>query len=148
MDSDAEIDAAVVRHANIALDEAILHRNGRAHGLDHAAKLGDEPIASALDYPPMMDGDGGIDQLRAQRSQPRQSSVLVRAREPAVADDVRHQDRSNLPDFGHGRALTHHAIPQERFDPCVSRSKRSGKKSAKAFLKQKYVLYLFPSREL
>src|ERR1700689_3342192 len=102
MDSDAEIDAAVVRHANIALDEAILHRNGRADGLDHAAKLGDEPIASALDYPPMMDGDGGIDQLRAQRAQPRQSSVLVRAREPAVADDVRHQDRSNLPVFGHG----------------------------------------------
>jgi hypothetical protein len=44
--------------------------------------------------------------------------------------------------------LTHHAIPQERFDPRVSRSKRAWTKSAKAFLKQKYVLYLFPSREL
>ena len=61
MNADAEIDAAVVRHANIVLDEAILHRNGAAHGLDHAAKLGDEPIASALDHPPVMVGDGGVD---------------------------------------------------------------------------------------
>ena len=61
MNADAEIDAAVVRHANIALDDAVLHRDGAAHGLDHAAKLGDEPIASALDDPPVMGGDGGVD---------------------------------------------------------------------------------------
>ena len=54
MDADAELDAAVVRHANIALDEAVLHRDGAAHGLDHAAKLDDEPVASALDDPPVM----------------------------------------------------------------------------------------------
>ena len=71
MHPDAEIDPAVVRHANIALDEAILHRNGAAHGLDHAAKLRDEPIASALDDPPVMVGDGRINQTAAQRAESR-----------------------------------------------------------------------------
>ena len=61
MNADAEINAAVVRHANIVLDEAILHRDGATHGLDHAAKLGDEPIASARYDPPVMVGDGGVD---------------------------------------------------------------------------------------
>jgi hypothetical protein len=71
MNSDSEIDAAVVRHANIALDEAILRRNGATHGLDHAAKLGDEPIAGALDDPPVMVGDGRINQIAAQRAESR-----------------------------------------------------------------------------
>ena len=43
--------------------------------------------------------------------------MLVRPRSRAgqVADDVRHQDRSNLADFGHGAALTCDAISQEGF---------------------------------
>src|ERR1700685_823205 len=129
MDSDAEIDAAVVRHANIALDEAILHRNGAAHGLDHAAKFGDEPIASALDYPPAMVGDGRINQIAAQRGaaiasgpRPRPRADCSRRRPPPGS-----QQSSGLRTWG--AALTHHAIPQERFDPRVRRSKRSGKKA-------------------
>jgi hypothetical protein len=35
-------------------------------------------------------------------------SALVRAREPAVAGAVYHEDRSKLLDFGHGRALQFH----------------------------------------
>jgi hypothetical protein len=109
MDADAEIDAAVVRHPNIAVDEAILHRYGAAHGLDHAAELDEATVASALHHPAVVDGDGRVDQLTTQRAQPRQSSVLVRAREPTIADDIRHQDRSNLPDFGHGATFTRSA---------------------------------------
>jgi hypothetical protein len=37
MDANAENDATVVGHVNVALDEASLHRNGAAHGLDHCA---------------------------------------------------------------------------------------------------------------
>jgi len=57
-------------------------------------------------------GDGRIDQVAAQRPQPRENAILVRAREPAVADNIGDQDRSDLSVFGHG-ALTRHAIPQE-----------------------------------
>ena len=38
--------------------------------------------ASALDDPPMMGVDGGIDQIAAQPSQPRQCAILIRPREP------------------------------------------------------------------
>jgi hypothetical protein len=69
MDANAENDATVVGHVNVALDEASLHRNGAGHSLDHTAKLGDEPIASALDDPPVMVGDGRINRIAAQRAE-------------------------------------------------------------------------------
>ena len=51
-----------------------------------------------------MRGDGGIDQIAAQRPEPRERSLLVRPGEPAVADDIGDQDRSDLPRFRHGVA--------------------------------------------
>ena len=44
----------------------------------------------------------GIDQIAAQRPQPRQDAILVRAGEPAIADDVGDQDRRDFPRFRHG----------------------------------------------
>ena len=46
----------------------------------------------------------GIDQVAAQRPQPRQRAILVGAGEPAVADDIGDQDRRELPRFRHGSA--------------------------------------------
>src|SRR5271168_3090001 len=46
-------------------------------------------------------GDGGIDEFRAQRPQPRERAVLVRARHSAEAHDVGGQYRSNLAGFAH-----------------------------------------------
>jgi len=40
--------------------------------------------------------DGRIDQIAAEPPEPRQGAILVRSREPAVADDIRDQDRRNL----------------------------------------------------
>ena len=59
-------------------------------------------VAGALDDAPMMSGDGGINQIAAQRPQSRQGSILVRAREPAVADHIGDQDRCNFPGLAHG----------------------------------------------
>ena len=39
MNADAELDAALGRHAGVALDHAVLHLDGAAHGVDHAAEL-------------------------------------------------------------------------------------------------------------
>jgi hypothetical protein len=49
-----------------------------------------------------MQGDGRIEQVAAQRSESRQNAILVRAGEPAVADDICDQNRSDLPGFPHG----------------------------------------------
>ena len=46
-------------------------------------------------------GDGGIDQVAAEASQPRQGAILVRSGEPAVAYDIRDQDHRNFPRFRH-----------------------------------------------
>ena len=101
MDADAEFDAALGRHAGVALDHAVLHFDRAAHGVDHAAELDEAAVAGALDDAPVMGGDGGIDQVAAQPPEPRQRAILVRAGEPAVADHVGDQDRRDLPGLAH-----------------------------------------------
>jgi hypothetical protein len=39
MDADAEFDTALGGQSSIALDHAVLHFNGAAHGIDHAAEV-------------------------------------------------------------------------------------------------------------
>ena len=93
------------RHAGVALDQAVLHFDGAAHRVDHAAELDQAAVAGALDDAAVMHGDGGIDQVAAQPPQPRERAILVRAREPAVADHVGDQDRGNFPGLAHGAPL-------------------------------------------
>ena len=101
MNADAKFDAALRRKAGVALDHAVLHFDGAAHGVDDAAELDEAAVAGALDDAPVMHGDGRIDQIAAQRPQPRQRAILVRAGEPAVADHVGDQDRREFPGFRH-----------------------------------------------
>jgi hypothetical protein len=72
-----------------------------AHRVDDAAKLDDCAIAGALDDAAVMGGDGGVDEIAAQPPDARQRAVLVKAREPAVADNIRDQDRRELPGLAH-----------------------------------------------
>ena len=104
MDADAKLDPPFGRQAGVALDHAVLHLDGAAHRIDDAAKLDEAAVARALDDAPVMRGDRRINQIAAQRPQPRQRSLLVGAGEPAVADDIGDQDRSDLPRFRHGVA--------------------------------------------
>ena len=67
-----------------------------------------DAVAGALDDASVMRGDGWVDQVAAQRPEPRKSAVLVRAGEPAIADDIRDQDRGKLPGFRHGGLLEAH----------------------------------------
>ena len=46
---------------------AVLHFDRAAHRVDHAAELDEAAVAGALDDAPVMRGDGGIDQIAAQR---------------------------------------------------------------------------------
>jgi hypothetical protein len=88
MDADAKLNAALRRQAGVALDHAVLHFDRAAHGVDHAAKFDEAAVPGALDDAPVMQGDGRIDQVAAQRPKPRQNAILIRPREPAVADDI------------------------------------------------------------
>ena len=101
MDADSVLDAPVLRHAGVALDEAVLNLDRAADGVHDAAKLDDASIAGALDDAAVMGGDGGVDEVAAQPPQARKGPILVGARQPAVADDVRNQDRRELARFGH-----------------------------------------------
>jgi hypothetical protein len=70
--------------------------------VDHAAELDDRAVAGPLDDAALVNGEGGIDQIAAQRSQARERALFVRAREPAVTDHVRDQDRRYFPRLAHG----------------------------------------------
>ena len=85
----------------VALDHRPLDFDGAVHGVDDAAELDDRAVAGALDDAAVMHGDGRIDQVAAKRPQPRQNPVLVGSGEPAVADDVGHQDRRELSGLAH-----------------------------------------------
>ena len=43
MNSNAELDAALGRKACVTLDHAVLHLDGAAHGIDHAAEFNEAP---------------------------------------------------------------------------------------------------------
>ena len=73
MNADAEFDAALWRQPGIALDHAILHFDGAAHGIDNAAEFDEGSIAGALDHAPGVHRDGRIDQVAAERPKPRQA---------------------------------------------------------------------------
>ena len=80
---------------------AVLHLDRAAHRVDDAAELDDAAVAGALDDAAVMRGDGRVDQVAAERPKPRKRAVLVRAGEPAVADDIGDQDRRELSGLAH-----------------------------------------------
>jgi hypothetical protein len=110
MDADAELDAALLRQAGVALDHAVLHLDGAAHGVDHAAEFDKNSIARTLDDPSAVDGDRRIDEIAAQRAQPRQRAVFVRAGQPAIANDIGRQHRREFAGLAH-RARSPSPIP-------------------------------------
>ena len=57
--------------ARVALDHAVLHLDRAAHRVDHATELDNGPIAGALYDAPVMRGDGGVDQIAPQPTEPR-----------------------------------------------------------------------------
>ena len=102
MDADPKFDALVGRDPSVALDHAVLDFNGAVHCVDDTAELDDAAVAGALDDAAVMHGDGRVDQVAAERPQPRQDPVLVRPGKPRIADDVGHQDRRELSGLAHG----------------------------------------------
>ena len=96
MNADAELDALLGRHADVALDQRVLNCDRAAHRFDHAAELDEASIAGALEDAAVMGGYRGVDEIGAQAPETRERAILVRSRDPAEADDVGDQDRRDL----------------------------------------------------
>ena len=94
MDTDAELNAAFRGQAGIALDHRRLHFDGTAHSVNHAPELDERTITGPLYHASPVHSDGRIDQIAAQRPEPRQSAVFIGSGKPAEADHIRRQDRS------------------------------------------------------
>src|SRR5271170_3910535 len=102
MNADAEDDAPVLRDSGVAVHHRVLHFDGATHGVDDAAELYDVAVAGCFDDAPVMHCDGGVDQIAAQRPEPRQDSIFVRASQTAVSDHVGAKYGRKFPGFGHG----------------------------------------------
>ena len=102
MDADPKFDALVRRDLSIALDHRPLDFNGEVHRVDDTPELDNCAIAGALDDASVVHGDDRVDQVAAQRPEPRQNPVLVGSGKPRIADDVGHQDRRELSSLAHG----------------------------------------------
>ena len=105
VNADAKLDAPLFGHTGVAFNHRVLDLDRAAHRVDHAAKLDDRPVAGAFDDAAVVHGDGRINEIAAQRSQPRQGAVLVRAGQAAEADHVGGEDRGELASLCHPRPL-------------------------------------------
>jgi len=65
MDADAKLDASLGRQPGVALDHAVLHLGGAAHGIDHAPELDEDAVAGLLHHPAVIGLNRGIDQIAA-----------------------------------------------------------------------------------
>ncbi len=101
MNADAKLDTLFRRQAGVALDHAGLHFDRAADRVDDAAELDYDPVAGALDNAAAMERDSWVNEVAAERPQARKGPILVRAREPAVADHVSDQDRRELSGLAH-----------------------------------------------
>jgi hypothetical protein len=85
------------------LTQGALAVSPMTHGVDHASKLDDASVTGALDDATSMGGDGGVDHVATDAPKTRQRPLLVGSDEPAVAHDIRNQNRRELPVLAHAR---------------------------------------------
>ena len=74
MNADAEVDASLGRQTGVARNHAVLNLDRASHRVDHAAKFDDDPVASPFDDAAVARVDCWVDEVAAQRPQPRQRS--------------------------------------------------------------------------
>ena len=122
MNADAKLDAAFGRQAGVALDHAGLHLERATHGVHHTAELDDRAVAGAFDDAAAMGGYCGVDEVAAEAPQARKRAILVRSREPAVAYDIRNQNRRELPGLAHRAPPVSGSVAQKLIDPILDYS--------------------------
>src|SRR5271166_3091157 len=124
VNANAEDNASVLRQTGVALDHGVLHFDGAAHGVDHAAEFDQSSIAGALYDTTVVHGDRRVDEIAAERPEAGKSAILVRAGEPAEADDVGSQDRCKFAGFGHRAPFAEFEQHDDRSESPFSANKK------------------------
>src|SRR4030095_6952335 len=93
VDADAEFHSTIGRQAGVALGFSPLHPHRTAHGIDHAVKLYQEPVAHGLDQPTVMPGDLRLEHLAQIGLKARARSFLVVLAEAAITRELGHHYR-------------------------------------------------------
>jgi len=101
MDADAPLDAVFRNRRRVALDHVRLHFAGATQRIDGAGEFDQHTVAGGLDDPPVMGGDLGIDQLAADRLEPRQRPLLIRADQPRISRHISGKDRGKTAGLAH-----------------------------------------------
>jgi hypothetical protein len=96
-----KFDAPLRRQAGVALDHAVLHLDGAANRIDDAPELSEDAVSSPLNDTPVMQSDGRVEQIAAERSQPRKRPLLIGTGKLAVSGYVRRENCRELPGLGH-----------------------------------------------
>jgi hypothetical protein len=78
-----------------------------------------------LDHPAVIGLDRGIDQIAAQRPEPRQRAILIRPGESAIADDIGRQDGGKLVDQSRGDHRPFFAFGVGRFSKSAASTPRT-----------------------
>ena len=117
MDADAKLDAALERQASVALEHAVLHLDGAAHRINNASELNEDAVARPLNDTSVMQSDGRVEQIAAERSQPRKRPLLVGTGKLAVADNICRQNRREFTSL-QARAVP---LPQTRVARLIAR---------------------------
>jgi len=110
----SELDATLGGQSGIALDHRRLHLDGAAHGIHNAPELGERAVSRPLDDASAVHGDGRIDEIAAERSEPGQGAVFIGPGKPAVPDHIRGQDCSEFPLLGHLPLSPTETLPRRR----------------------------------
>ena len=82
--------------------QSVLDGDGTLQRLDCAGKLNQEAVACGLENTPVMGSGKWLDDVRAQRPDPRQRARLVRCNHGGIADNIgRHDTRKTALLLGH-----------------------------------------------
>ena len=71
-----------------------------------ASTTNEDIVSRPLDDTAVMQSDGGVDQIAAERAQPRKRPLLVGSGKLAVSGHVRRENCREFPGLGHGRSFT------------------------------------------
>src|SRR5262249_43638427 len=97
IDADANLDALCLWHAGIALRHPALNLDRATQCFHDAFEFREDAVAGALDDPPAMLVDLGVEELASVGFQPRERALLVGAHQSAVAGDVSRENGREPP---------------------------------------------------
>ncbi|MCP1972437.1 hypothetical protein J2R87_006177 [Bradyrhizobium elkanii] len=100
VDSDSEFEPLLRWYGSILIDHSTLNFYGAAHRIDGAGEFNEYSVAARFDDAAAMRSQRRIEQHPPDRLQPGQGAFLVDSHQPAVAGDIRRQNRCQTPIHG------------------------------------------------